>query len=73
MNSPQSKLQSLILAFVLGSLLGCVKPRVILIPPNEPVQLSRDVEAYVFVPLQDGTAPEAKIMLKAGQWVVTDQ
>lgn len=59
---------------VSACLLGCVRERVFLIPPGEPVQLAEDVKARIFLDLPDGTRIPSKdrTILHAGQWVVTD-
>jgi hypothetical protein len=55
--------------------LGCAQPRVVIIPPGEPVQLAEDVYSYVYVKLADNTYTRSKnrVRLWEGLWVVPDE
>jgi hypothetical protein len=64
-----------ILACASVCVLGCVQPRVVIVPPGEPVQLAENVKAYVNVKLADGTYTTSRnrVTLWEGMWVLPDE
>jgi len=52
---------------------GCVRQRVVFIPPGDPVQLAETVTARVFVTVDgERIKSDAPVELPAGWWVLPD-
>lgn len=70
------KRAALILICATASLSGCVNPnpRVVLIPPGEPVQLAEPVTARVYIKGADGVRVESKnrVTIPEGYFALPD-
>jgi len=62
-----------ILLGVVACASGCVRQRVVLVPPGEPVQLAEDVKAFIYIEVKgERIKSEQRVILPEGWWVLPD-
>lgn len=62
----------MILIVLTACVTGCVKPRIVIVPPMEPIQLAEDVPGVKAWALVDGARVIGTVDLPAGAWVLTE-